>query len=232
MRKKNQIAVFFGIFLLLFGIASGIVLLQQNTIFRLRANPKVAVSQVWITNVSDNSATITWMTSRPTAGFLKWNQTGYDLNKIAFPNPSGSRLINTVNLNSLSALTPYSFNISLDGINFKNGEYDWSFKTAQKLNISPESYFIDGQVLTQNNIPVENAMILVNVSGSSGLSTITDKDGNWSIDISKARTQTLSNYVTINQQSSILEINVYSANLSKTIKTIPSLAKNLNISLY
>lgn len=230
MKKRNQLTIFLGIFLLLFGIASGIILLQQNTIFRLRANPKISVSQVWITNISDNSATVTWMTTRPTTGFLRWNQTGYELNKIAFPNPSTQKSINSINLSALSASTPYSFNISVEGLNFANGDRDWSFKTAQKLN-APDSYYIDGQVLSRNHDPIENALIVVSVSGSSSLSTVTDTNGLWSIDVSKARTQTLSSYVTINPLTSIVNINAYSADASTTIKTTPNLAKNLDLVL-
>ncbi|MCS7091809.1 MAG: fibronectin type III domain-containing protein [Patescibacteria group bacterium] len=229
MKNKNQLVVFFGVFLLLFGIASGITMLQQKVVFRLRADPKTEITQVWVTNINENSVTISWKTQAPSTGFVKFNDVNSGSTKVALPNYTKPKIINSVEIESLSASSLYEFSIFVNGNEFKNKA--WNFKTAQKAKDQVKSYFINGQIFSKDNEPIENAVILVYVSGSSPLSTISDYEGKWSIDISQARTQSLSNHIVMDEQKTVLDIKVYAYNSSKEIRTVPILAQNMNVFL-
>lgn len=228
MKDRNQIITFLGIFLLLFGIASGISLLQKDIMFRLRASPKVEISQVWVTNIKDSSATIIWKAMSPSSGFVKWNEHNSAFQRIAIPSSNNPEAISSVELRELNHSTIYEFSIVINGFESTS---KIQFQTAQKRKEQTKSYFINGKVLSKDGSPVENALVLVHASGSSPLSTISGSDGAWSINIAEARTQSLSNYVIIEEQKTVLDINVYTENSHANIKTTPANAQNLNIFL-
>ncbi|MCX7928678.1 MAG: fibronectin type III domain-containing protein [Patescibacteria group bacterium] len=231
MTKNNQLITFLSVFLLLFGIASGITLLQQKTIFRLRADSKTEISDFWITNVKSNSATITWRTTNVSTGFVKWKEKNSNFTKIAVPKSNQPKLINSVELEQLNPSTLYEFSISVNKENFLKESATLNFKTAQEISEKVKSKFIKGKILSKQGEPIKDAFILVKVSGSNPLSTVSDNQGMWSIDISQALAQSLSNYIKIDDQKTLLDIQVYFKNFSKNIQTTPSQAQNLSIFL-
>lgn len=229
MKYKKQIKTFLGIFLLLFGLASGITLLQQKTIFRLRANPKIEISKVWVTNIKDNSATIIWKTTKPANSFVRWNENNSNSKKVAIPKSNKKETINYVELQDLNPSTIYKFSIVVDDFEPFSEE---KFQTAQKTKKQTKNYFINGQILSKEGKPIKNAIIIINVSGSSPLSVISNHEGKWSLDIASARTQSLSNYVVIDEQKTLIDINVYTEeNSFANIKTTPVEAKDMKIFL-
>lgn len=232
MKYKKQIKTiktFLGIFLLLFGLASGITLLQQKTIFRLRANPKIEVSKVWVTNIKDNSATIIWKTTKPANTFVRWNENNSNSKKVVISKSNKKETINYVELQGLNPSTVYEFSIIVNDFESFSEE---KFQTAQKTKKQTKNYFINGQILSNEGKPIENAIIIINVSGSSPLSAISNSEGKWSVDIANARTQSLSNYIVIDEQKTFIDINVYTEeNSFANIKTIPIEAKDMKIFL-
>lgn len=229
MKYEKQIKTFLGIFLLLFGLASGITLLQQKAIFRLRANPKVEISKVWVTNIKDDSATIIWKTTKPANTFVRWNENNSNSKKVAIPKFNKKETINYVELQRLNPSTIYEFSIIVNDFESFSEE---KFQTAQKTKKQTKNYFINGQILSNEGKPIENAIIIINVSGSSPLSAISNSEGKWSVDIANARTQSLSNYIVIDEQKTFIDINVYTEEDSfANIKTIPIEAKDMKIFL-
>lgn len=229
MKYEKQIKTFLGIFLLLFGLASGITLLQQKAIFRLRANPKVEISKVWVTNIKDDSATIIWKTTKPANTFVRWNENNSNSKKVAIPKSNKKETINYVELQRLNPSTIYEFSIIVNDFESFSEE---KFQTAQKTKKQTKNYFINGQILSNEGKPIENAIIIINVSGSSPLSAISNSEGKWSVDIANARTQSLSNYIVIDEQKTFIDINVYTEEDSfANIKTIPIEAKDMKIFL-
>lgn len=56
--NRKTIPTIAGIFLLVVGLALGVLLVQQRQVFRLGASGELAPKDVRITNITDNSATI------------------------------------------------------------------------------------------------------------------------------------------------------------------------------
>jgi hypothetical protein len=203
--KKGGIPTILGLAFLVTGIAVGVLLIQNRQIFRLRASPEITPKNVRISNITDSSFTVSWASDKETQGFIRWGKdTSLDKTKI-IPSSSPS-FTHSVSIDELSASTTYYFNINSDGEGFDNNGLAWKVKTGISLPEQPEADIISGQVVNQAQDPVKNALVYVQVGGSSLLSTTTSEEGTWAIPISTARTQALNSFIPINESTTLIEI--------------------------
>ena len=205
---KRNIPTILGILVLIIGIAAGVLLVESRRIFRLGATPELRPKNVRITNVSDNSITVSWTTDKEARGFIKWGENSSAPNKTATDTISVSGFTHSVTINALAPLTTYFFNIYSNGEEFDNVGIPWQVKTGPKLTSLPTSSIVFGSVLTPTAAPAKNTLVYAFVGGGSLLSSVTAEDGSWIIPISATRTQSLSSYIVINETSTLVEISV------------------------
>lgn len=206
--KKKTIPTIVGLLFLIFGLGAGIILVQGRRIFRLGAESTATPKDVRITNISDTSFTVTWTTQNEDTGFVAWGKGkstsgGVDEDEIGIPS-----LTHTTTINSLEPNTLYSFRINTDGEFFDNNGTNWQVTTGNTIGDPSQSYLASGTLVTKDGNPVPNALIYINVAGSSPLSTTTSENGSWVVPISIARSVDLTSYVNINPTNSLLEISV------------------------
>src|SRR3989304_5866495 len=79
--RKSKIPTIIGIFILVFGLAAGVLLVRNQNFFRLGASAEFAPKDVRISNITDSSATVSWITDRETSGFVKWGEGQDSLDK-------------------------------------------------------------------------------------------------------------------------------------------------------
>lgn len=201
--------------ILILGLVAGVFLVRNQTIFRLGATAELAPKDVRFSNLKDNSLTISWTTDKETSGFVKWGKDKTNLDKTTLDEIKTQSFTHAVTLNSLDPETQYFLRISSGGEDFDNNGLPWEVTTATKLELPTTNALISGQVLTSTGESTKNALVYVTVSGGNTLSTLTSEGGTWVIPISLSRTSNLSNYLSINNQSSLIEISV-NAGLGKT----------------
>jgi len=211
--RKTKIPTILGILVLAIGVIVGVYLVQNRQIFRLKASPEVTPRNVQKTNVSDSSFTVTWTTDKNTEGFIKWGESASSLDKTATTSPIQASNIHSITVYGLIPDSNYFFKINSDGASFDNEGIPWEVKTGLKLTTPPNSVIMSGKVLTQSGSPARNALVYALVGGGDVLSTLTSDNGSWVIPASSARNQSLSSYIEIDENSTLVEISVQAGSL-------------------
>lgn len=149
--------------------------------------PKTAIPQnIQIVNTTDSGATVIWETNEPSAGYVSYGESSHlgsienDIRDTKDPTP---HTVHFVILTDLTPQTLYYFKV-------RSGPYfypqnDLTFKTAKTLpeNSSTETETnnkaVAGVVLDTNLSPVDEALVLLHISGAAPIATITSKAGNF-----------------------------------------------------
>ncbi|MBU0572597.1 fibronectin type III domain-containing protein [Patescibacteria group bacterium] len=224
--RKNKIPTFLGIILLVFGLAAGILLVQNKQIFRLGATPQTSPKDIRITNITDSSFTVSWATDKETGGFILWGETENSLTKTELNEISEISETHSVTAQGLSPDRTYFFKISSDGTTFDNNGVPWQITTGPELFGQTISNSISGTILTATGTPAEKAIVYITLAGASPLSTTTSQNGSWVIPISSARNQNLSSFIEINETTTLIEISVQAGSRGvATAQIYPASAK-------
>lgn len=223
--KKGRIPTILGIAFLLSGIAAGVALIQSRQVFKLGASPEITPKNVRVSNITEGSFTISWVTDKATFGFVRWGG-GASPDKVKIPPSSTPSFTHSVSIGELVASSTYYFNINSDGKDFDNNGVSWKVKTGPSLPEQPEANVISGSVVNTTQNPVDGALVYAQIGGSSLLSTTTGGGGKWAIPISTARTQTLGSFMPINETTTLVEIVVEAGvNSISSAQVYPASAK-------
>ncbi len=213
--KKNNIrevknivtAVFFWL-LLVGGLLAALYLTTQRTNIFSKASLAPIPQNITVSNISDNSFTVSWITKQPSYGFISYGQTE-SLGSIVTDERDlaerKQRLTHYVVLKNLLPETTYYFKVGSGSETFTqdNGKF-----FNQKTALTPDSTppipdFVFGTVKKNDQEKATDAIIYLAVGKGTLLSTYTKKDGNWLITLNNSRTTDLNNYLTINPEDQI-----------------------------
>lgn len=206
--RKSKIPTIIGLFTLILGLAAGVLLVRNQNIFRLGAAAEFAPKDVRISNITDTSFTISWITDRETSGFVKWGKGATSLDKTELDELKDQSFVHLLTLRGLIPQTTYFFKINSGGGDFDNNGIAWQVTSGATLEIPSKTNLVSGSVLTSTGQPAKNVLLYLTVGGGSLLSTITSQNGSWVIPLSQARTQDLSSYVAVNEKNTLIEISV------------------------
>jgi len=211
MIKKNKLPTILGLIILLVGTFAGVFFLNMRQVFRIGASPQDAPKDVRISNISDNSATVSWVTDSESVGFIKWGTLETNLNKTENESSSNQKYkVHTINITGLSPDSDYFFKINSNGGDFDNNSLPWKFTTGSVLDLEGDSAPIIGNVITASGSPLKRAIVYMNVAGYL-MSTLTSDSGSYVFQLGNVRDANLKDYISIpDDQDLILEISVQS----------------------
>jgi hypothetical protein len=172
--------------------------LEQKTLLTLPA-----ITDVRVSNVSDNSATLTWITDKAASGEVHFGASS-GLGRIAHDDRGVSTSSRThhVTLSSLAPSTTYFFYVTSADTVDDNGGAFYQFATGPTLT-PPAPDLIYGQVFLPDGVtPAAGAMLYAtlhdgNGQGSPGDAALlsyvirSDDDGYWNVNLGNARTTDL-----------------------------------------
>ena len=204
--NKGKIPTILGIFILIIGLAAGVFLVQNKQIFRLGASPEISPKDVRISNVTESSFTVSWVTDKQVQGFISWGENPTSLNRTELNEIEEKANTHSVTVQGLSPNTTYYFKINSGGVEFDNNGLPWEVRTGAQLTIPSSSILVSGSVLTAAGEPAQNALVYINVAGANLLSTVTSQNGTWVINIAQARSKDLASFVQIDEINTLLEI--------------------------
>lgn len=204
--KKSKIPTIIGLFILVFGLAAGVLLVRNQNIFRLGAAAEFAPKDVRISNITNTSFTISWITDKETSGFVKWGKSTTSLDKTELDELKDQSFTHLLTLKGLTPQTTYFFKVNSGGEDFDNNGIAWQVTTGQTLESPSKTNLVSGSILTSTGQPAKNALLYLTVGGGSLLSTITSDNGSWVIPLSQARAQDLSSYMVIDEKNTLIEI--------------------------
>jgi len=212
MKKIKQLPTALGLFILLAGLAAGILLIRQNTSQFLRANPESTPKQVKITNITDRGFTVSWITDKPTNGFVKYNS-NKELTLVArddrdeISNQTGEFATHHVTLKGLKPNTTYFFKIVSGKKNFDNNGQNYSVKTGSAIQAPPpENDVAYGTITKADGSPAQGVIVYLSLSNAIPQSTLTKASGSWVIPLNLARATSLTTYAPYDRTASIEEI--------------------------
>ena len=214
MKKIYRIPTILGLLVLLVGIGVGVVLVRQGPTWFIRAGPETTPKQVKITNITENTITVSWITDGETSGYVKYgtgedlsSTAGDDRDELAGTGKIGSYSTHHVTLKNLKPVIAYSFKIGSGSKLFDNNGQAYQATTAPVIQSAlPPNDIVYGTVVDQNNNPVEGAIVLLSLANTAPLSTLTKASGSWVIPLNLARSSDLTAYATYDPLASIEEI--------------------------
>ncbi|MFH1962516.1 MAG: fibronectin type III domain-containing protein [bacterium] len=154
------------------------------------------------TNITGRGFTISWITDTHGTSAVAYGLGTNSINLLATDNRVSTT--HHVEVNGLSPITTYYYDIISGGITDNNHGQHYSLTTGPDIGIpTGTNTFVYGQVYKADGSATQGSLVYLvicntNGKGSSGTSsewsTVVGNDGNWSINLANVRTQNLSSF--------------------------------------
>lgn len=229
IKKIKHLPTIIGLLLVLVAIAGGVVLIKKGPNLFIKASTSLTPKQLKLTNISDNSFTVSWLTDEKTSGFVKYN-TDNNLSFTAqddrdqLSGQTGNYQTHHITIKNLKTFTVYFFKIGSGGKIFDNDNQPYQITTAKIVQNTPSNNVAYGTVVDQSNNPVEGAIIYLSLTNTSPASTLTKSSGSWVIPLNLIRSADLNSWATYDKEASIEEILVQASPLGTA--TVVATTKN------
>ncbi len=230
MKRIKRLPTILGLLLVLGAIAGGVVLIKQGSNLFSRAAPEQTPGQIKITNVTDSSLTVSWLTPEATIGFVKYgadNSLNFTANddRDQISGKTDEFAAHHVTVKNLNPTTTYSFKIGSDSKLFDNNGQPYQAKTAPAIRTAaPVNDVAYGTVVDQNNNPVSGAIIYFSLANANPASALTKSSGSWVVPLNLIRSADLTDWATYDKAASIEEIFVQAGSLGTA--TVVATTKN------
>lgn len=220
MKRIRVIPTILAVLFLMAGIATGVVLIRQSSKWSLKATPGNIPKQVKITNISDSSFTVSWITDGQTSCFVKY---GPDEN-LSFTAKEdrdqasgkiGSFYTHHISIRGLNPATTYFFEIDSNETPYDNNGEPYQTTTAPEIQTaSPTNDVAYGMVVGQDgSSPIGGIIVYLSLANAAPQSTLTTSSGNWVIPLSLSRSADLNSWASYDRDTSVEEIFVQGGTL-------------------
>lgn len=203
----KKILTALGIILVLLAIPLTTFILKNQTTLKSRASNSEEPKNVKITNISDKSFTITYQTDLPSTGSISYGEDKRlgesELEDVDKEKGSLSpKKIHSISAKKLKPSTKYYLTIISGPNTFLNNGALFEITTGSNISsASAKQNSIKGKIiLPDGSIPLE-ALVYLNAQNSQLLSNTVAKDGNFSFSLEELRTDDLSSYFDVNDNT-------------------------------
>lgn len=221
---SKKIPTILGVLLIFLGIVVTTFLVNQTTIFRIKAGASNVPKNVKITNITDNSFTVSYLTDESVLGSInigagdKMDGTALDERDQASGAP-GSYKVHSITARNLSSSTKYSFSIVSGADKFLNNNAPYSVTTGGKIDAQPSDQKpLAGKIITEIGDPPEEGIVYLNVQAGQEVSILLKNDGSYILPLNSLRDESLSSYF-IFPNNALLTITVFGDSVSSTATT-------------
>jgi len=212
MIKEHKIPTILGFLILIFGLVIGIFLVQRGQVFFLKAAPQITPFEVKITNVTDSSFSVSWLTEKEATGFVKFGETD-SLDQTAADdrdqanNQTGQFFTHHVTLKNLKPKVTYFFKLGSQNRLFDNSGKPYEITTAQTISgPQPISDLTSGTILTKAGKGAEGTIVYLSISNMTPQSVLVAADGSWFIPLGTAYSANLGSFASYDRKAQIEEI--------------------------
>ncbi len=223
---KKQIPTILGLLILVGALIAGLIFFGEGTgVFAPRATPETTPKQIRVTNIKDNSFTVSFYTEEKTAAFVKY---GTDPNKLnsqvsddrdQLSGAVGEYQLHHITVRGLDPATDYYYVLGTGSrAEFDNEGQPFQITTAVKPSAPPpEAKTVYGSVSNENGTPAEGSIVYLAADGMGDASSLVKASGSWAVPLSQMRTTGGDGYADLedNEQLSLL---VQGAPLTKRIQ--------------
>lgn len=201
MDQQRKIPTIVGL-LLLIGVVGAVIVLFENASRSLsRASGSDQPKNIQLTNISDSSFTVTWVTDSQVTGAVSISMSPLR-STTAYDDRDGNGKFNkypthSVSIRSLSPNTNYSLRILSNGKSHGDNEKPLSVRTAPTIGKGSSGLEpAYGTIMTPNGSPAGGVLVYLTLEGGQLLSTLSNASGSWLITLNSARTASLNRYIT------------------------------------
>lgn len=191
---KFKMPTILGLGVIVFGIAAGVFLTVKEQTFISSAYPNVNAQNITLSNISDDSVTISWQTEAPVVSFVTFGQKNPsevtvldDRDLTATSSGPKAYLLHYVTIKNLLPKTTYQYKI----ISGKNLTEVNKFETASPLSSQNTLRPIIGSVLEEDK-PLDEGVVYLSLSDATTQSAPVKTAGNFLIPLSQIRKSDLS----------------------------------------
>lgn len=208
----KRIPTLLGVFILVIALIAGTLLLGKGPgVFAPRATPTTTPTKIKVTNVTDNSFTISFLTEESTPGFVKYGTQPGTVNSQA--SDDRDQLSGTISdfkthhvtVRGLQPTTTYYYTLGTgSGATFDNNGSPFTIKTTARNGAPAAAKTIYGSVSTQANTPADGAIVYIALANAGEMSSLVKSSGSWAVPLSNARTTDGSGYAKITDTDNII----------------------------
>ena len=209
MNNLKRLPTLLGLFLLLIGLGAGLILIKNTPAWLTKANPTTLPQEIHLTNITDTSFVVSWLTDTPTQGSLKYGQ-NQNLNLTL--SDDGPKNLHYLQINNLLPQTTYSFQI------FGDSQVRQTITASTLTTPNPSNNLAYGLVTDAAGNPVSTAIIYLTYPNLSPQSALTTSSGNWVIPLHLARSENLTDW--FNPSSATGQLSVQAGQLGTTTAVI------------
>lgn len=191
---NKQIPTIIGLLLLVVALGAGVVFLRVGPgILTPRATPQTTPKNIKITNVTDSTVTISFITDEQTTGFVKYGNSANSLSNQASDDRDqlsgnvGTYNTHHITLRNLQPTTTYYFVLGTASNEFDNNGSPYSVETSSRVSGSTNAQTIYGNVLNPDSSPADGAIVYLAVEGAGELSSLVRSSGTWAIPLVQLR---------------------------------------------
>jgi hypothetical protein len=205
MKKRfwnRRIPTLLGILLITIGIGITTFLVNQGVIFKSNASTTEQPQNVRITNISDNSFSVSYETDSQVIGSLNYGKDS-KLGQQALDDRDqetgklDSHKIHNITVRNLDQQMKYYFSITSGQNNYTNGDQLFEVTTGIKLSDQPPKQNpISGKITLIDGTSPKEAIVYITADNSQVISTLAKADGTYILPLNSLRTNDLSSYYT------------------------------------
>lgn len=243
MRKtiwNKRIPTLLGLIILVIGIGVTSFLVRNNIPFFSQASIGENPQNVKITNITDTSFTVSYITSDSVAGIVSYGitptlgQTALD-DRDQLTGSVASYNVHHVTVRNLKASTKYYFSITSGQSIFLNNNEPFEITTGITIQTPPTNQPpMTGTILGLDGAPAKNTIIYVSTGESQTLSILLKQDGTYLLPLNALRTQDLTQYFVFSE-TTVIELLAQSPSEQSTatlfasqIKPVPTITLSKN----
>lgn len=190
-KKEIRIPTVLAVFILIVGLFSGLLLLESPLSFLSRAtSPLTTPQDVRITNKTDTSFAVSWITVEETTGLVRYKDSSSPVSRLAVDtrdnqNPSKHK-VHYVEITNLSKDTPVKLEIISGGKVFTQPPVSLGAFLVQTPQVLP----IYGEI--ENSL--DGVIVYFNLEGAAPYSTFIKQKNSWVIPLASVRSTDLNSY--------------------------------------
>lgn len=187
--NKFKIPTILGLGIIVLGLFSGLFLVLKEQILTSKATPDLTPQNITITNITDNSITISWQTKSPDASFITFGQNNASEQTVLDDRDTKPvpHLIHYVTLKNLLPQTHYQYKIISGKISSEIKTFETAKTAVNQTIFTP----IIGSALDENG-PINDGVVYLLINNAVTQSALIKTAGNFLIPLSSIRTEDLS----------------------------------------
>lgn len=183
MKKNLKLPTFLGLIILVFGVVTGVMLINSKQVFKIGASIETTPKNIRVSNITNSSITVSWTTDKETTGFVKWGKTINSTSKVALEEGSAKSLVHSVSILGIDANSQIYFKINSESEDYDNDGIGWNAKTLESKVVSNDNIIASGTVLDSNGSTPAKAIVYLTINGIV-VSSLTSDGGNYVIPLS------------------------------------------------